>query len=288
MGRNDASMGLTAIRRTAVAELTGRVTLWGLCVIALSLVGCGTLPNGHRWGEDATLWPGFSRLGSSALQAARDPVTWLPAAGAVVFDAGKLDNRVSNWASEHTPLFGSVSGADRTSTILMDATCAGAFVTALAAPSGSEAGPWMIDKLKGGGIEIAGVGMAGGLTSLIKQAAGRQRPDGSNSNSFPSGHSTGAFGCAALAGQNIETLSLPHSGELALRGGFLLLATGTAWARVEAKKHYPSDVLAGAALGNFITRFIHDTFLGLDRRDAIDISVAPSRDGVLIGLTAKF
>ena len=31
------------------------------------------------------------------------------------------------------------------------------------------------------------------------------------------------------------------------------LAGATAWARVEGGVHYPSDVLAGAALGHFVT-----------------------------------
>ena len=150
-------------------------------------------------------------------------------------------------------------------------------------------------------MEIGAVSASGGLTSLLKQAVGRERPDGSNNNSFPSGHSTGAFSCAALGGQNVKALSLPQWQEYTLRGGFLVMATGTAWARVEAKKHYPSDVLAGAALGNFVSRFIYDSFMGLDgalnRRgppdppnppNPIDVSVIPSRDGVMIGLTAPF
>ncbi|HUJ79602.1 MAG TPA: hypothetical protein VLY45_04720 [Nitrospiria bacterium] len=180
---------------------------WGLCAMVLSLCGCGTLPNGHGWGEDATLWPGFHQLGHAALQAAVDPVTWVPTAGAMVFAVDHFDKRVSNWVSEHTPIFGSQSTAGRTSTILMDVTCGGTVVTALAAPSGPEPEDWTLNKLKGGGIELGAGAAAGGVTSLLKLAVGRERPDGSNNNSFPSGHSTGAFACAALGGQNVRTLS---------------------------------------------------------------------------------
>ena len=42
------------------------------------------------------------------------------------------------------------------------------------------------------------------------------------------------------------------------------LAAATAWARVEAVKHYPADVLAGAAPGHFLTTVIHDSMMGLD------------------------
>ena len=43
-----------------------------------------------------------------------------------------------------------------------------------------------------------------------------------------------------------------------------MIAAGTAWARVEGCKHYPSDVLFGAALGNFVAIFVHDAFLPAD------------------------
>jgi hypothetical protein len=37
---------------------------------------------------------------------------------------------------------------------------------------------------------------------------------------------------------------------------------GASWARLEGNYHYPSDVLLGAALGNFIGRFLNDAFIG--------------------------
>jgi membrane-associated phospholipid phosphatase len=262
--------------------------LIGVVLLVIS-TGCGTLPNGHGWGQDATLWPGVHQLGHAALEAAVDPVTWVPAAGATVFAVDHFDRRVSDWASTHTPIFHSQSSANNTSTILMDIACGGAVVTAVAAPSGPAAGDWMLNKLKGGGVEIAAGAAAGGVTSLLKQAVGRERPDGSSTTSFPSGHSTGAFACAALGGQNTRALVLPKSAELTVRGGFLVLATGTAWARVEAKRHYPSDVLAGAAIGNFVARFIYDTFLGADLRPPpVDLSVLPDRNGVIVNVAVGF
>ena len=42
------------------------------------------------------------------------------------------------------------------------------------------------------------------------------------------------------------------------------MAAGTAWARMEANRHYPSDVLFAAAMSHFLSAFIHDAFMGLD------------------------
>jgi hypothetical protein len=78
----------------------------------LFLAGCGTLENGRGWGQDAA-WPlDLERIGRAGRDALLSPATWVPLAGAGVFALGDLDERVSDWASEHHPLFGSQSGAE--------------------------------------------------------------------------------------------------------------------------------------------------------------------------------
>jgi membrane-associated phospholipid phosphatase len=74
----------------------------------------------------------------------------------------------------------------------------------------------------------------------LKYAVGRERPDGSNNQSFPSGHSITAFCFAPVVARywGWET-GVPA----------YLLATVTGLARVEGDHHYLSDVLAGATLG---------------------------------------
>ena len=62
------------------------------------------------------------------------------------------------------------------------------------------------------------------------------------------------------------------------------LAAGTAWARVEAGKHYPTDVLAGAAIGHFLTAVIHDSFMGLGEAVQLDVRV-DRREGAMLSLS---
>jgi len=80
-----------------------------------------------------------------------------------------------------------------------------------------------------------GAGMA---TDVLKVVIGRHRPDGS-SHSFPSGHSACAFAAAFVLARRWPRL----------RYVFYLGATGVAAARVLWLRHFPSDVLAGAAVG---------------------------------------
>ena len=77
-------------------------------------------------------------------------------------------------------------------------------------------------------------------TYAIKSLSQRQRPDGSNNYSFPSGHTSNSFLAAELIYQ-IEgmPLSIP----------FYLLSINTALSRINDKKHFLSDVVFGAAIG---------------------------------------
>jgi membrane-associated phospholipid phosphatase len=72
------------------------------------------------------------------------------------------------------------------------------------------------------------------------------------------------------------------------RVGNIVLATGVAWARVEAGAHYPSDVLAGAALGHFLSAFIYDGFMGLPEHKRWGLYVSPTKGGAMIGLSFGF
>ncbi len=81
---------------------------------------------------------------------------------------------------------------------------------------------------------------------------------------------------------------MPQILKPAIKAGNLFLASGVAWARVEGQKHYPSDVLAGAALGHFLTAFIHDAFLNLPEGGNVDFAVFPVKGGAGVQLAFGF
>lgn len=70
-----------------------------------------------------------------------------------------------------------------------------------------------------------------------------------NHLSFPSGHSATAFALAS-------SISVFYDDPLYLAIPLYSIAGLTAWQRVFAQKHWPSDVLAGALIGTFIGRKI--------------------------------
>ncbi len=274
------SIGFRDLSRWMIA-LTG-------VFVPLLLAGCGTLENGRGWGQDA-LWPvDLERVGRAGRDALLSPATWVPLAGAGVFALGDLDERFSDWASEHHPLFGSQNGAADASDYLMGVLGVEALGTFLATPSGDTPGAWALAKLKGGVVEAGAVVATGALTNGLKDGSNRMRPDGSDHESFPSGHTSLAFAFATLANRNLESIDDLEGVRTPLQITNTVLASGVGWARVEAHKHHPSDVLFGAALGHFLTAFLHDAFLNLPEDSPVDFEVFSTGDGAGLSLCWRF
>jgi len=82
-----------------------------------------------------------------------------------------------------------------------------------------------------------------GYTAVLKVAVGRERPNGQDNKSFPSGHTSNAFALAAVAERHYGwKLGVPA----------YLLAGVVGASRIQQDKHYLSDVVAGATLGSIV------------------------------------
>lgn len=251
-----------------------------LVILATLTAGCGTLPNGQRWGENAS-FPSWEKLKSSAWKAARDPHTWVPLAGALVLSVGDLDEDLSDWALREHPLFGSESSADDASDIMRDGLAVTAIISALATPGGPSGTEWTSAKLKGMLVETSAALAAGGITSVLKDNTGRTRPDDSDDRSMPSAHASAASSFAVLTSRNLDAIDMSPVSRKVLKYSAETVAAATAWARVESRDHYPTDVLAGAALGYFITAVIHDSMMGLDTPARIGVDLDGNSGGML-------
>lgn len=126
-------------------------------------------------------------------------------------------------------------------------------------------------------------------TELLKTAVGRRRPGSDRRTSFASGHTSLAFTAATLIDRNSgHALGIPA----------YVLAAATGFSRVAAGRHFPSDVLAGAALGSLSAGIVDSLHFGGElkgegisrRRSASgDVGVEIGPDGrPVVALTIHF
>lgn len=89
------------------------------------------------------------------------------------------------------------------------------------------------------------------ITHGLKSTVNKVRPDGSENNSFPSGHTSFAFTNATVLFNEFNGSSplLAYSG--------YAFATTTATFRVLNNKHWVSDVLVGAGIGIIVTNLVY-------------------------------
>ena len=78
------------------------------------------------------------------------------------------------------------------------------------------------------------------ITEMLKKAVPERRPDRADNKSFPSEHAAECTAAAII----IEREYPGKIGALAYS-----LAVAVSLARIESKKHYPRDVIAGAIIG---------------------------------------
>lgn len=131
---------------------------------------------------------------------------------------------------------------------------------------GDKKGPWQFTK---------GLLLTEAVTYGLKWSINKPRPDLSNNNSFPSGHTSTTFHSAGFIHRRYGfKYSIPA----------YLLAGFTAASRIEADKHDILDILAGAVIGlgsNLI-------FTTEYQREHFQLTFNSSEDNFLIGFTYKF
>lgn len=102
----------------------------------------------------------------------------------------------------------------------------------------------------------------------LKYSIDKKRPDGSDQDSFPSGHTADTFAAATFVQQR-------YGWEWAIPA--YVGAAYVGYTRVESDKHYVEDVLAGAAIGILSGLYFTDAYKG--------ITITPIAGGGNFGVT---
>jgi membrane-associated phospholipid phosphatase len=195
------------------------------------------------------------------------------------------DSRVSAYAAEHTPVYGSAARADRAGERFMQASVGiAALVYAVryfdniddinidnmrnigGALGGSAYAPVMdatLSATEAAGAFVVSCAVTSTATEILKKQIGRPRPNRSDSLSYPSGHATAAAWANRYSALMTGDLGLSPPVRYTAGAALTLLTAGAAWGRVEAGRHHVSDVMAGAWVGMALT----DAAFGLYRND---------------------
>ncbi|GGX53851.1 phosphatase PAP2 family protein [Saccharospirillum salsuginis] len=112
-----------------------------------------------------------------------------------------------------------------------------------------------------------------GASYVLKYTVDRERPDGSDTRSFPSAHTASAFSGASF-------LQRRYGWDIGLPA--YLGATYVGWSRVYGEKHYVSDVLAGAALAWGVNYWL------VPKSDRRDFALVPMQGGAALAFNFRF
>ena len=161
------------------------------------------------------------------------------------------DESLSDAARDHGPTFGVVGDALNEFGSAGSFVVLGGFYLAGAIGKDSKAKNVCLDGL------AASLIASGMITPVISTLVGRERPteeQGAYSfhpfegRSFPSGHATQAFAVASVIATSYD--------QFWVKATAYGVATMTAYSRVQRGKHFPTDVVAGAAIGTLVGRSV--------------------------------
>ncbi len=222
---------------------------------------------------------GCARLKYALRKEASSPHVWAPLALAGALRVNHNDKRISRWARTETPIFDDRKNADRWSDGFSNVAEIEAYASLIAEPGLGRGTDWG-NYAKTKGVQL--LAMEGGVRSTYWATQGakstfqRQRPSKQDHYSFPSGHGSAAAAWRKATEQNLDRFNVPYP----IIGGInQALAIGTLWGRVEAGKHYPTDVLVGYALGTFLTGVVWSAVYGEEGRETGSVGVTPMKGG---------
>ncbi|MFP4679944.1 MAG: phosphatase PAP2 family protein [Chitinispirillaceae bacterium] len=241
--------------------------------------------------ESPDIIPSKERMKKALSDAFFDPSLFIGGAALAVFAFSDMDENIASYISDRNLLFGTEKRAAEASDYLRAAslgTAALLYTVKYLPLRQRDQLPYSTDtmtsvpaKYQGpaAGAEtllLSGL-LTAGTTELLKRTTGRLRPDFSDYRSFPSGHTSVTAFANNYSANTLSSMSLPHHYQYLAQGILCAATFTTAWARIEARRHYPTDVVAGAMLATFFGNFAYKAFLGpyqpLDTR--FDINVTP-------------
>ncbi|MEE2876548.1 MAG: phosphatase PAP2 family protein [Candidatus Neomarinimicrobiota bacterium] len=124
-------------------------------------------------------------------------------------------------------------------------------------------------------FSLSAIGVTATTTWLMKRLSGRERPNGNDRKSFPSGHTSGSFTVAAIMGE----LYGENAGMVAY-----LVAAMVGAHRIHDDKHWLTDVIAGAALGTAVGKGFSQVYREAGEESGVSLIPERNKQSIMITL----
>jgi membrane-associated phospholipid phosphatase len=186
-----------------------------------------------------------------------------------------VDHRVQDYFQEKKPMEHSASTGDKIGQGLVPVG------VGLALLGAGEL--WDDKKLADTGIVTLEALLVNGIaTEGLKYATSRERPNGDNDKSFPSGH-------ASMTATLAASVSEMYDWDLRIAVPLYMVTAFVGASMIQANEHYLSDVIAGVTLGTLVgTSFAKFQKEKNNADPAGNLAVFPLRDGNYKGLVVQW
>lgn len=250
---------------------------------------CSIINKKGSWGRNAIYPLSGERILTAFKKNASSAHVWGPLLGAGVIGVSNSDKKLSNWVRNEGNVFKDADAADAWSDNFNNILKYQMYLSIALTPSYDEDmnfGKYVWNKTKGG--LVVNFASSGSRFSVhqVRKVVKRQRPNKIDHKSLPSGHAAEAGSRRALVGKGLDAIEMSNDLRLGINSLNTTIAIGTLWARVEGNRHYPSDVMAGYALGSFISGFLYDSLMNFDPN--VSVALIPMGDKVSAQYTYQF
>lgn len=238
-----------------------------LCISLATISSCSILGRKGKWGKNAFYPLKGEKFLGAIKKNAQSAHVWGPVAGAAIFSASNFDRNFSNWVANEADVFKDKDAADAWSDNFNNILKAEMYATILLTASHNEDEDfwgYAWNKTKGGLVVNIAASSSRFSVDQVRKVVKRQRPNKMDLKSLPSGHAAEAGSRRAIIGKGLESVDMNSDLRFGVNAINTSMAIGTLWARVEGKRHYPSDVMLGYAFGSFISGVVYDTLINLD------------------------
>lgn len=238
-----------------------------LLFVLLLLSSCSLLRRKGNWGRNSIYPIRGERILDAFKKNASSAHVWAPLVGAGITHWGGYDHKISNWASHESSIYKNREQADNWSDHFNNILKYEMYATIMLTPSMDEdesLKDYALSKAKGAIVVNVASTSTRYTRDRIAKAVHRRRPNSADFKSFPSGHATEASSRNMLVSKNLDSIDMDNRLRVGIKTTNTAMSVGTLWARLEGKRHYPSDVLVGYSLGSFLSGFIYDSLMNLE------------------------